>query len=172
MLSFDSSIPTESASDTESSLGDSDGREQFRPSSPEVVFIGNTDDDGSEEETISVTGFSKSDTEGVCVAAAREKAHLGDVLYAAWHDNQIHKGNDKIRQRDSRVCDHPQFGKRCEVLIRSDLLFPTWRSTGFLSPWSSQTIQWGCVGFTIQVHEKANVLVGRSQPRVLIGFVV
>ena len=63
--------------------------ERSRPDSPDVFIVGNTDDDDPEEETISVTGFSKSDTEEVCVAAACEKAHVGDTLYATWHDNQI-----------------------------------------------------------------------------------
>ena len=46
---------------------------------------------------------------------AHEKACQGDALYATWHDSKIHKGNDEIKQCDSRVCDHPQFGKRCEA---------------------------------------------------------
>ena len=88
VLSFDSSLPTESASDTES-LDDSGSPERSHPDSPEVFIVGSADDDGPEEETISVTGFSKSDTEEVCVATAREKARAGDTLYATWHDNQI-----------------------------------------------------------------------------------
>ena len=63
--SLDSSIPTESVSDTKSSLDDSDGQERSRCDSPDVILVGNAEDDGSkEEETISLTGFSKSDTEG------------------------------------------------------------------------------------------------------------
>ena len=77
--------------------------------------MGNTADDGQEEETISVTGFSKSDTEEVRVATACEKARAGDALYATWHDNQIRQGNDKIKQHDLRVCDHPHLSNRCEA---------------------------------------------------------
>ena len=115
MPSFDSSLPTESASDTESSLDDSGGPERSCPDSPEVFIVGSVDDDGPEEEMISVTGFSKSDTEEVCAATVHEKAHMGDTLYATWHDNQIRQGNDEIKQRDLRVCDHPHLGNRCEA---------------------------------------------------------
>ena len=52
---------------------------------------------GSEEDIISLLGFSKSDTEEVCVAAVRKKVHQSDVLYAAWLDDQIHKGNDEVK---------------------------------------------------------------------------
>ena len=31
------------------------------------------------------------------MAVVHDKACLGDVLYAAWRDNQIHKGNDEIK---------------------------------------------------------------------------
>ena len=68
--SLDSSIPGESASDTESSLSDSNGRGQSCPGSPDVGFLGNAEDDGSEEEIISLLGFSKSDTKEVRAAAA------------------------------------------------------------------------------------------------------
>ena len=57
--------------------------------SPDVFIVGNADNDGPEEETISMTGFSKSDTEEVHAAAAREKARAGDTLYATWRNNQI-----------------------------------------------------------------------------------
>ena len=97
MPSLDSSIPGESASDTESSLSDSDGQGQSHPNSPDVVFLGNAKNDGSEEDIISLSGFSKSDTEEVCVAAVCEKVCQSDVLYATWLDNQIHKGNDEVK---------------------------------------------------------------------------
>ena len=116
MPSLDSSIPTESESDTGSSLDDSYGWEQSHPSSPDIIFLGNTEGDGSEgEEIIALSGFSKSDTEGVRAGVAHDKACLGDVLYGAWCDNQIQKSNDEIRQCDSRVCDHPLLGKCCEA---------------------------------------------------------
>ena len=86
------------ASDTESSLSDSGGREQpSHPASPDVVLLGNTENDGSEDDIISQSGFSKSDTEEVCVAAVRKKARENDVLYAAWLDDEIHKGNDEVK---------------------------------------------------------------------------
>ena len=62
----------------------------------------------------SVTGFSKSDTQVVCAAAVHAKACAVDTLYATWHDNQIKQGNDEIKQRDLRVCDHPHLSNRCE----------------------------------------------------------
>ena len=74
--SLDSSIPGESASDTESSLSDSDGQGRSRPNSPDIVFLGNAENDGSEEDIISLSGFSKSDTEEVRVAAVHEKPHV------------------------------------------------------------------------------------------------
>ena len=92
--SLDSSIPGESVSNIESSLSDSNSRGQSHPDSPDVVFLGNTDNDGSEDDIISQSGFSKSDTEEVRVAAVCEKAHWSDVLYATWLDDQIHKGNE------------------------------------------------------------------------------
>ena len=95
--SLDSSIPGESSSDTKSSLSDSNGRGQSRPDSPDVVFLGSTQNDGSEDNIISQLGFSKSDTEEVHVAAVREKARRSDVLYAAWLDDQIHKGNKEVK---------------------------------------------------------------------------
>ena len=113
--SLDSSIPGESASDTKSSLSDSDGQGGSHPNSPDVVFLGNAEDNGSEEDTISLLGFSKSDSEKVCVAAVREKARWSDVLYAAWLDDQIHQGNDKVKRRDSSVHDHPLIGKCCKA---------------------------------------------------------
>ena len=115
MPSLDSSIPGESASDTELSSSDSDGPGRSCPGSPDVVFLGNAENDGLEEDIISLSGLSKSDTEEVCVAAVHEKARWSDVLYAAWLDDQIHKGNEEVKQRDSSVHDHPLFGKCCEA---------------------------------------------------------
>ena len=53
--------------------------------------------DGSEEDVISLPCFLKSDTVEVHVAAVREKACRSDVLYAAWLDDQIHKGEDEVK---------------------------------------------------------------------------
>ena len=97
MPSLDSSIPGESASDTESSSSDSDSIGQSCPDSPNVVLLGNADNDGSEEDLISLSCFSKSDTVEICVAAVREKAHQSDMLYAAWLDVQICEGNDEVK---------------------------------------------------------------------------
>ena len=72
--SLDSSIPGESASDTETSSSDADGRGRSRPNSPDIVLLGNADNDGSEEDAISLSCFSKSDTVEVRVATVREKA--------------------------------------------------------------------------------------------------
>ena len=70
MPSLDSSIPTESDFDTGSSLSDSNGWELSCPGSPDIIFLGNAEDDVSEEEeTISLPGFSKSDTEEVHATA-------------------------------------------------------------------------------------------------------
>ena len=74
MPSLDSSIPGESASDTETSSSDSDGRGRSRPDSPDIILLGNTDNDSSEEDPISLSCFSKSDTVEVRVAAVRKKA--------------------------------------------------------------------------------------------------
>ena len=101
MPSPDSSIPGGSGSDTETSLSDSDGQGPSRPGSPDIVFLGNAENDGSEDDIISLLGFSKSDTKEVHVGAVHEKAHWSDVWYAAWLDNQIHKGSNDIKQRDS-----------------------------------------------------------------------
>ena len=158
--SFDSSIPSESKSDTESSSGDSDSREQSHPSSNDVIFIGNTEDDGSEEETISLPGFLKSNTEEVRAAVARDKAHLGDVLYAAWHDNQIHKGSDEIRQCDSRVCDHPQFGKHCEAPNQVRPPFSYMEEHRVFKPTEFINNPMGLCQFYCMSPKKANVLVG------------
>ena len=114
MPSLDSSIPGESASDTETSSSDSDSRGHSRPNSPEVVFLGEAND-GLGEEPISLSCFSESDTVEVRTAAVREKAHQSDVLYATWLDDQIKTGNDTVKCRNSMVHGHPIPGKRCEV---------------------------------------------------------
>ena len=84
-LSFGSSSPTESESDTGLSWGDSDGPERYRSGSPNIVFLGKTEEDnGSDkEETLSLLDISNSDTEEVHKTAACKKAHQSDVLYAA-----------------------------------------------------------------------------------------
>ena len=112
--SLDSSIPGESASDTEMSSSDSDSGGRSRPNSPEVVFLGEAND-GPGEEPISLSCFSESDTVEVRMAAVCKKARQSDVLYATWLDDQIHTGNDAVKRRDSTVHDHPIPGKRCEV---------------------------------------------------------
>ena len=115
VLSLDSSIPGESASDTETSLSDSDGGGRSRPESPDIVFLGNADNDGPGEDPISLSCFSESDTVEFRVAAVRKKAHQSDVLYATWLDDQIHTGHDEVKRRDSTVHDHPIPGKRCKA---------------------------------------------------------
>ena len=114
MLSLDSSIPGGSASDTEMSSSDSDGGGRSRPDSPDVVFLGNADND-SPEEPISLSCFSESDTVEVCMATVHKKARQSDVLYATWLDDQIHMGHDEIKRRDSTAHDHPIPGKHCKV---------------------------------------------------------
>ena len=64
------------------------------PIPPDVVFLGNAGNNGSEEDIISLSDFSKSDTEEVRVGAVRKKARRSDVWYVAWLDDQIHKGNE------------------------------------------------------------------------------
>ena len=115
MPSLDSSIPDESASDTETSSSDSNGGGRSRPDSPDVVLLGNANDDGPEEDPISLPCFSESDNVEVCVAAVCKKAHQSDVLYAAWLDDQIHTGHDAVKRCDSMVHDHPIPGKRCKT---------------------------------------------------------
>ena len=97
MPSLDSSIPGESASDTETSLSDSDGGGRSCPDSPDVIFLENADNDGPEEDPISLLCFSESDTVEVRMAAVHKKACQSDVLYAAWLDDQIHTGHDKVK---------------------------------------------------------------------------
>ena len=160
MLSFNSSLPTESASDTESLLDDSGSPERSRPDSPEVFIVGSVDDDGPEEETISVTGLSKSDTEEVCMAAAHEKAHAGDTLYAIWRDNQIRQGNDEIKQRDLMVCDHPHLGNRCEAPDQVRPPISYMEELGIFRMPVSMNNPMGLCRFYHMSPEKANVLVG------------
>ena len=159
-LSLDSSIPGESASDTESSLSDSDSQGQSRPDSPDVVFLGNAENDGSEEDIISLSGFSKSDTEEVRVAAVHEKARRSDVLYAAWLDDQIHKGNDEVKRRDSSVHDHPLFGKRCEAPDHVGPPISYMEERRVFKPAESINNPRGLCQFYHTSPGKANVLVG------------
>ena len=97
MPSLDSSIPGESASDTETSSSDADSGGQSRPNSPDVILLGDADNNGSEEDVISPSCFLKSDTVEVHVAAVHKKACKSDVLYVAWLDDQIHKGHDEVK---------------------------------------------------------------------------
>ena len=160
MPSFNSSLPSESASDTKSSLDDSGSPEQSCPDSPEVLIVGSVDDDGPEEETISMTGFSKSDTEEVCMAAARETAHTGDTLYATWCDNQIQQGNEEIKQRDLRVCNHPHLGNRCEAPGQIGPPISYMEELGVFRTLVSMNNPMGLCQFYLTSPEKANVLVG------------
>ena len=146
-------------SDTES-LDDSSRPGQSRPDSPDVFIVGNAADDGQEEEMISVTGFLKSDTEEVHVAAAHEKAHAGDALYATWHENQIQQGNDEIKHWDLRVCDHPHLSKRCKA---PDQVGPPIsymeELRDFRTPVSTNNPM-GLCQYYCTSPEKANILVG------------
>ena len=116
MPSLYSSIPGESASDTETSLSDSDGGGRSRPDSPDVVFLRKTPTMTAQKRIpISLSCFSESDTVEVRVAAVHKKACQSDMLYAAWLDDQIHMGHDAVKQRNSMVHDHPIPGKHCET---------------------------------------------------------
>ena len=160
MPSLDSSIPGESVSDTESSLSDSDSQGQSHPDSPDVIFLGNAENDGSEEDIISLSGFSKSDTEEVRVAAVCEKTCRSDVLYGTWLDDQIRKGSDEIKRRDLLVHDHPLFGKRCEA---PDYVGPPicyMEERGVFKPAESINNLRGLCRFYHMSPGKANVLVG------------
>ena len=64
---------------------------------PNVVFLGNADNDGPGEDPISLSCFSESDTVEVCMAAVCKKVHQSDVLYATWLDDQIHTGHDAVK---------------------------------------------------------------------------
>ena len=107
-----------------------------------------------------MTGFSQSDTEGVHAATACDKACLGDVLYATWRDNQIHKGNDKIKQHDLRVCNHPQFGKRCEAPDQVRPPISYMEECRVFKPMEFTNNPMGLCPFYCTSPEKANVLVG------------
>ena len=96
------------------------------------------------------------------MAAAHEKACLGDVLYAAWHDNQIHKGNDEIKQCDSRVCDHPQFGKHCEAPDQVGPPISYMEKLRVFKPVVSTNNPMGLCQFYRTSPKKANVLVGQK----------
>ena len=160
VLSFNSSLPTESASDTESLLDDSGSPERSRPDSPDVFIVGSVDDDGPEEETISMTGFSKSDTEEVCMATVRKKARAGDTLYATWRDNQIRQGNNKIKQCDLMVCDHPHLGNRCEAPDQVRPPISYMEELGVFKMPVSTNNPMGLCQFYHMSPEKANILVG------------
>ena len=158
MPSLDSSIPVESASDTETSSSDSDSRGRSRPNSPDVVLLGNADNDGSEEDLISISCFSKSDTVEVCVAAVREKARQSDMLYAAWLDVQIRKGNDKVKRCDSTVHDLP--GKCCEAPDHVGPPISYMEECSIFKPAESNNNPRGVCQFYHTSPGKANVLVG------------
>ena len=160
MPSLDSSIPGESASDTESSSSDSDGQGQSRPDSPDIVFLGNAGNDDSEEDIISLSGFSKSDTVEVRVGAVHEKACQSDVWYATWLDDQIHKGNDEVKQCDSSVHDHPILGKCCEAPDHVGPPISYMEERRAFKPAESINNLRGLCRFYHMSPGKANVLVG------------
>ena len=107
-----------------------------------------------------MTGFLKSDTEEVCAAAAREKAHAGDTLYATWHDNQIRQGNDEIKQHDLRVCDHPHLGNRCEAPDQVGPPISYMEELRVFRMPVSMNNPMGLCQFYHTSPEKANILVG------------
>ena len=157
--SLDSSIPGESASNTETSSSDSDSGGRSHPNSPKVVFLGEAND-GPGEEPISLSCFSKSDTVEVRMAAVRKKACQSDVLYATWLDDQIHTGNDAVKWCDSMVHDHPIPGKRCEV---PDVVGPPisyMEKVNMLKPSEFVHNPKGLCRFYYMSPGKSNVLVG------------
>ena len=160
--SFGSSSPTESESDTGSSWGDSNSPERYHSGSPDIVFLGKTEEDnGSDkEETLSLLDISNSDTEEVCKAAARKKACQSDVLYATWRDKQIHQGNDEIGQHDLRVCDHPHTGKCGEAPDQIGPPLSYMEERGVFKPTESINNPMGLCQFYWTSPEKSNVLTG------------
>ena len=82
------------------------------------------------------------------------------MLYATWHDNQIHKGNDEIRQCDSRVHDHPLFGKHCEAPDQVGPPISYMEERGVFKPMESINNPMGLCWFYQMSPRKANVLVG------------
>ena len=107
-----------------------------------------------------MTDFLKSDTKGVRAAIAHEKACQGDALYATWCDSEICKGNDEIKQCDSRVCNHPQFGKHCEAPDQVGPPISYMEELGVFKPVMSPNNPMGLCQFYRTSPEKANVLVG------------
>ena len=91
---------------------------------------------------------------------AREKACQGDALYATWHNSEIRKGNDKIKQRDSMVCDHPQFGKRCEAPDHVGPPISYMEELRVFKPAMSPNNPMGLCRFYHTSPKKSNVLVG------------
>ena len=130
------------------------------PQFPDIIFLGNTKNDGSEEDIISLSGFSKSDTEEVRVAAVCKKMYRSDVLYAAWLDDQIHKGNEDIKQCDSLVHDHPIFGKPCEAPNHVGPPISYMEERRVFKPAESINNPKGLCRFYHMSPGKANVLVG------------
>ena len=160
MLSLDSSIPGESVSDTEMSSSDSNGGGRSHPDSPDVIFLGNADNDGPGKDPISLSCFSESDTVEVRVAAVHKRARQSDVLYATWLDNQIHMGHDAVKRRDSTAHDHPIPGKRCEA---PDIIGPPISYMEKLRMFKPAEFIHNPKGFCRFYHtspRKSNVLVG------------
>ena len=160
--SFGSPSPAESESDTGSSWGDSNGPEQYRSGSPDVIFLGKTENDNGsdEEETLSLLDISNSDTEEVCMAAACKKACQSDVLYATWRDLQICQGNNEIGQCDLTVCEHPHAGKHCEAPNQIGPPLSYMEEHGVFKPVKSINNPMEPCQFYRMSPEKSNVLTG------------
>ena len=94
------------------------------------------------------------------MAAVHEKARRSDVLYAAWLDDQICKGIDEIKRRDSSVHDHPLFGKRCEAPDYVGPPISYMEERGVFKPAESINNPRGLCQFYHTSPGKANVLVG------------
>ena len=89
-----------------------------------------------------------------------EKVHRSDVLYGTWLDDQIHKGSDKIKQRDSSVHDHPLFGKHCEAPDYVGPPISYMEEHRVFKPVESINNLRGLCRFYHTSPRKANVLVG------------
>ena len=168
-MSFGSSSPTESESNTGSSWGDSDSPEQYHSGSHDVVFLGQHDEDpedaegeenGSDEEDTFLLDITNSDSEEVRKAAAHDKAHQSDVLYAAWRDRQTCQGNDDIAQRDRKVCDHADIGKRCEAPDEIGPPLTYMEEHGVFKPAEAISNPMGLCRFYQMSPKKSNVLTG------------
>ena len=82
------------------------------------------------------------------------------MLYAAWLDDQIHKGNNEIKRCDSSVHDHPLFGKRCEAPDHIGPPISYMEEHRVFKPAESINNPRGLCRFYHTSPGKANVLVG------------